>query len=729
MPPRRALLAAAVVALGAPAAATELVFVHADGSPVARAEVSIVGRPGTVRTDDAGRASWTPDLTPPFEVLVALPGGRFGRPLLVEALPDAGPVHLEIAAAVEEAITVTAGLAPHIDAAPAAGTTLLTGREVEVRMPAHLTQALESVAGVSAVSEGQAAVPAVRGLAKGRTLLVVDGARVSAERRVGPSATFLDPAVLEAVEVARGPGFVAYGSDAFGGVINARTRRAVPGSGYGGRFSGTLGAGVPEQRAALELTRGTDSGGILLQGHYRSFDDYDSPEGEVFNSGARDFGGRARLDHGIGRGLLSVSWQSDFGRDIGRPRDNSGTVRFFYPSEDSHRLVASYEALSVGGFSRLGGSAFLGRYALVTDQDRFATAERPRSGERADVSASDYHVRTFAERPVGGARLHLGAEVNGRFDLEALDVGLFYDAAGEPSGTTVNVSVQDARRTDAGVFATLQGRVGRQLSLAGGLRGDRVTTRNRGGYFGDRDSSNGAVSGYASVTAGPFGGFSVTAQAARGFRDPVLSDRYFRGPTGRGFITGLPGLQSETSMQFDLALRYTGSGWRAAAYGYHYRIDDLIERYQTETDFFFFRNRGEARLRGMELEVQAMLPARLSLELAGHLEEGDALDDAAFLDDVPPPTATLRLTREFGRGFVQARGAVYAEDDRPGPTEQARDAYQLVDLAGGWRFAQDRLELRLLVRNLFDEAHLVSPDARATLAPGRSASLTATVAF
>jgi outer membrane receptor protein involved in Fe transport len=131
----------------------------------------------------------------------------------------------------------------------------------------------------------------------------------------------------------------------------------------------------------------------------------------------------------------------------------------------------------------------------------------------------------------------------------------------------------------------------------------------------------------------------------------------------------------------------------------------------------------------MELEVQAMLPARLSLELAGHLEEGDALDDAAFLDDVPPPTATLRLTREFGRGFVQARGAVYAEDDRPGPTEQARDAYQLVDLAGGWRFAQDRLELRLLVRNLFDEAHLVSPDARATLAPGRSASLTATVAF
>ena len=46
-------------------------------------------------------------------------------------------------------------------------------------------------------------------------------------------------------------------------------------------------------------------------------------------------------------------------------------------------------------------------------------------------------------------------------------------------------------------------------------------------------------------------------QVARGFRDPVLSDRYFRGPSGRGFITGNPDLDPETSVQFDVGVRYT----------------------------------------------------------------------------------------------------------------------------------------------------------------------------
>ena len=41
---------------------------------------------------------------------------------------------------------------------------------------------------------------------------------------------FLDPSVVEGIDVARGPGSVAYGSDALGGVVSVRTRRAEPGS-------------------------------------------------------------------------------------------------------------------------------------------------------------------------------------------------------------------------------------------------------------------------------------------------------------------------------------------------------------------------------------------------------------------------------------------------------------------------------------------------------------------
>jgi len=703
------------------------VVLKAGGEAVADAEVSILGRAGSVRTDAEGRFRWTPTPRAPFEVLVVLPGGRYVKPILVEELP-AGPLTLEVGWQLSESVTVTAGSAPTVEGAPASGITLVSGRDIEDRAPANLTQALESVAGVSAVSEGQAAVPALRGLARGRTLILIDGARVTSERRVGPGATFLDPISFEAVEVVRGPGAVAYGSDAFGGVIEVRTRRAEPGSPLGGRFVGSLGAGAAQQRAALQVHKGFDRGGILIQGHYRNFDDWKSPEGEVFNSGARDQGVLLRFDHILARGVFSLGWQSDFGRDIERPRNNSRTVRFFYPTEDSHRLNLSWQRGAVSGLSKLGFFGFFGRHAVVTDQDRFASGTQPRSVERADVAASDFHVRAYAQKPVGVARLELGADVNGRVGLEALDIGLTYDAAGHLARRTENVSVEDARRLDAGLYASAEAPVGRVLSLAGGLRTDRVTTRNVGGYFGDRSTVNGAVSGFVAATAGPFSGFSATAQVARGFRDPVLSDRYFRGPSGRGFINGNPDLGPEASVQLDLALRYSAGAVRTALYGYSYRLRDLIERYQTQTDFFFFRNRGRARIEGMEAEVQAALPARLTVEVTGQLVRGEALDDGTPLDDVPPTTLTLRLRRDFNRGNVWVRGMAYGRLDRFGPTEQERPGYALVDMGGSLRLGP-RVEVSLLGRNLLDKAYLVSPDSRAVLAAGRIGVATLSLRF
>jgi outer membrane receptor protein involved in Fe transport len=713
---------------GTPALAFEGRIVEKEtGEPVADAEVAILGRVGSARTDAEGRFTWTPDPRPPFEVLVVLAGGAYVKPILVRSIGDA-PLLLEIVPALEESVMVVAGSAPSIEAAPANGVTSVPADDLRGRQPVNVAQALENVAGTATISEGQAAVPAVRGLASGRTLIMIDGARVTSERRVGPSATYLDPAALEGVEVSRGPGSVAYGSDAFGGVIQLRTRRAQPGAPFGGRLSGALGAGAPQQRAALELTRGFPRGGILVQGHYRNFEDWDSPEGAVFNSGARDHGVLARFDHDLGGGVFSAGWQSDFGREIERPRNNSSTVRFFYPTEDSHRLTLGWERAAVAGLSRLGGTLFVGSYAVVTDQDRFATPQQPRSVERSDVSANDFHVRAFAEKAIGKAKLDAGVDVNGRFDLEAHDIGLFYDASGALERTTDNLSIEDARRVDSGLYLQAQLPAADVLLLDAGARVDWVGTRNAGGYFGDRSEDNAALSGFAAATLGSFGGLSATAQVARGFRDPTLSDRYFRGPTGRGFITGNPDLEPETSLQLDGALRYVASRWRAAVYAYHYSIENLIERYPTgEADSFAFRNRGEARIRGFEVEVQASLPWRLGLELSAHRVDGRALDDSAALDNIPVPTATTRLRREFDRGYVWVRTGLYGQLDEPGPTERERPGYGLLDAGAGAHLG--RVELDLVGRNLLDKAYLVSPDARATLAAGITFIASASVSF
>jgi outer membrane receptor protein involved in Fe transport len=514
-------------------------------------------------------------------------------------------------------------------------------------------------------------------------------------------------------------------------VISVRTRRAEPGSPLRVTGSGTLGAGVPERRGTIEVSRGFARGGILAQAHARGAGDWNSPvdDRRIFNSGWRDHGFNGRFDHQLGPGLFAAGWQSDFGRDIERPRNNSRTVRFYHPYENSHRLTSSYELADVGGLQRVTLTGFVGTFEQRTDQDRSATAASGRSIERADVSAKDFHLKAGGTAAIRRARVEFGIDLNGRFGLEAIDTFVQYAGDGTLSTRTDNLSVDTARRTDSGAYLQAEVAAMPMLRVAGGVRADRVWTKNAGGFFGDHDTANGAFSGFGSVTAGPFSGFSLTGQVSRGFRDPTLSDRYFRGPSGRGFITGNPELRPETSFQIDLAARYTFARTQLAVYAYHYRIDDLLERYSTAPDFFFFRNRGRARLRGFEVEARTELGAGFALEGGANIGRGQALDDDADLDDVSPDTVFVVARKDFGaRAFGQLRASVLADDDRPGPSEVDAPGARLVDLAAGWRFTTE-LELRGIIRNLLDEDYYASPDPRWVYAAGRSGSLTLTFKF
>jgi hemoglobin/transferrin/lactoferrin receptor protein len=711
-------------ALAQPKGFSGRVIHSGSGEPIAGAIVTLAGLPGTVKTDADGTFTWNAPPSPPFQIIVVLPGGHVARPVDVTSL-DGAVLLVRVDALADESVTVL-GAAPSIVAAPAAGKTLLSTAQVKRRAPENLMQALETVPGVTQVSEGHATVPAIRGLARGRTLVLIDGARVTSERRVGPSATYADPATFEGIDVARGPGSVAYGSDALGGVVSVRTRRAQPGSPLTLRGSGTYGAGIPDRRVSLELSKGLSRGGLFVQAHARSAGDWDSPAdaSKVFNSGWQDRGFNARADHQLGTGLFSAGWQSDFGRDIERPRNNSRTVRFSYPYEDSHRLTSSYEVATVGPLQQVAVTGFIGTFKQRTDQDRVATSSRPRSVERADVSAEDFHVKASAARRLGIAGLEFGLDVNGRFGLEAIDAFLQYDESGGLVSQTRNLSVETARRTDTGAYLQADAALGRRVRLAAGARADYVTTVNRGGYFGDRDTHHGATSGFASLTVAPADRVSLTGQIARGFRDPTLSDRYFRGPSGRGFITANPLLNPETSLQLDLAARYGTGRTQLAAYVYHYRIDDLVERYSIEPDFFLFRNRGRARLRGLELEARSGLGGGVGLEARVNVGRGVALDDGARLDDISADSVFFILQKDFGsRGYSQARVSFLARDNRPGPSEVAAPGAQVIDISGGWRFSR-RLELRAILRNLLDEAYYASPDPRWVYAPGRSGSVT-----
>jgi outer membrane receptor protein involved in Fe transport len=261
------------------------------------------------------------------------------------------------------------------------------------------------------------------------------------------------------------------------------------------------------------------------------------------------------------------------------------------------------------------------------------------------------------------------------------------------------------------------------------VRLDYVRNVNNGGFFGDRTVSNGAAAGFGALTAGPFEHVTLTAQLSRGFRDPTLSDRFFRGPSGRGFITGNPDLEPETSVQVDLGARYVTDRLQVAAYYYRYRITNLVERFETDPDLFFFRNRGRARIIGVELEAQAAMGRGFSIEFGAQHSRGRAVDDGTALDDISPNSASVVLRKTFGaRVSTFARVAWYDADDRPGPGEIPAPGHTNVDAGATWELNR-RVEVRGAVRNLLNEQYFASPDPRFVPAPGVNGFVTLRVRF
>jgi iron complex outermembrane receptor protein len=687
----------------------ELRLVDAAGLPWSGVEVAIVGRGGSVTADASGRVGLLGAPEPPFELAVFNPRGAFlGTVTIVD---DAALAHGTVILTPDlmETLTVVPSIAPDTAAPPAAAATVWSAAERIETAPPRLIDIVEEIPGATRVGSGAAAVPAIRGLARGRTLLLIDGGRVVSERRAGPSATFLDPFSLERVEIVRGLGSVQYGSDALGGVIHARTVSPVPGE-SAGRYEASLGTGgIDERSLAVEWNQPLGKGALLLQAHARDASDYESPLGPVADSEAEDRGFLLRGIVPLGDRAMRIGVQRDVALDVGKPSTNSDEVSTVYPQETSTRASLSIDLPAGVGFSVWNTSAVFSRYRLITDKTDLEAM--PQTKERADVDAKDLQLRLDGTRELPRGVLHAGVDLSMRFDLSAEN---FIDEI-------LEAAVEDAQRSLAGIYTEAEADFrNRSYGWAAGLRFDRVRTRNRGGGAGDFETADHATTGYLALRRRWESRWEASLRYGQGFRDPGLSDRYFSGVTGRGLIVGEPTLEAERSRQWDAAVAGPlGGKSRLAIYAYRYRIEDLIERFRDplQVDVFLFRNRGSATLRGLEMEWDATLPKSLSLRVAANAARG-VLDDGTSADDIPGESLALTLRQHLKRGWWRIHVAGFARDEDPGAGELTTPGYVRLDAGIGRRIG-GRGELRLLMRNLLDRNYPESADDRSPSAPGR----------
>jgi hemoglobin/transferrin/lactoferrin receptor protein len=120
--------------------------------------------------------------------------------------------------------------------------------------------------------------PFLRGLTGNQTLLLVDGIRLNnATFRYGPNQYFntIDPFLLQKVEILRGSGSVAYGSDAQGGVIQVLSKNPLFSSKnrLNGHVLGKIMTGGMEETVHSDLSFSSKNVGVLGGISYRNFGD------------------------------------------------------------------------------------------------------------------------------------------------------------------------------------------------------------------------------------------------------------------------------------------------------------------------------------------------------------------------------------------------------------------------------------------------------------------------
>lgn len=500
------------------------------------------------------------------------------------------------------------------------GGAAVSRRELDERVVRSAPDALRDTPGVSVqqTSHGQAS-PFVRGVTGQQVLLLFDGMRLNnGLYRQGPNQYFftVDAGSIDRIEVERGSASVLYGSDAIGGVINARPVEprfapgvrglAVHGTLFGTYASADTSVGTRAEVEAQLAQRVAVIGGV----GYR-----------VANELRGGFGGLRDLRDGtlartpalredkatqIGTGFRELTFD---GRLVWRiqPRLEAFAAVYGFRQYDAPRTdqcpptYASARACLVyeEQFRTLAYGGIRGQIGDIV-KELYITAGYQRSHERRrfnnpdgtaatgwidDLDTVGFSARAatprFALTP--GHTVGLTLRYGGDFSADSVSSAQWYDY--NLSRLIVPLSrgqyVSGSRYGYGGFFGELTVDARDWMVLRAGARAAFASIDSPS----DQESQTLAVKqswtaavARAGLEIKPLNGWSLFLNFDQGFRPPNLDDLTSRQITGPGFQLENPQLQPERSTTAELGTRVRSTVLDLDFWSYAMRIDNSMIR-------------------------------------------------------------------------------------------------------------------------------------------------------
>ena len=697
-------------------------------------------------------ASWllTALLLAPVSAAGQAPENKQSAGEAEEAASEESPPPLPVLA---ETVVVTASRAESPLLTAPAAIAVRTADELAAEAARTFGDLFEGVPGISIQGNARriTEAPNIRGFADQQVVVRQDGGRQNFNAAHG-GRFFVDPDLLQRVEVLRGANSAVFGSGALGGVVSLTTRGArdllEAGEDFGGRYR------VGYQSNGRDLTQS-----------FSGFAANDAFDGLVnFSLGGtgqpiRDGDGETipNTEDELRNGLVKlgwnpgaatrweVSWQG-FDNRAAEPT-NANALTGTLVDRDTR-----FEALRARFTTRSTGSDWMD-LSVLGYRNAVEVGEDMRIRTRRDDTAFE----TVGFEAHNASRFRWSDDV--RFTLN-LGAEAYRDTQSGTRDGTPRLQFPDAEASYLGAFLYGEAEIRDRLQVALGLRRDNWSVR--ADRFPARDE--GRTSPRASAGWRLSDSAFVWVGASQGFRVPSLTELYadglhFQFPVGSGvqvlnYFRPAPGLRAEKGVSREAGLRGGRGALAFETTCFDQTVGDYVDQVVLVADPAFepevdpvtgftvlqgsTRNISlDARLRGCEAAALYDRP-RFRMRASGsvldteNLETGDTLGRAPAnalhlmastrlpsLDFEVGGRATLAGSRT--RGLAASRAAE-ADEDAPG--------YRVLDVFARFTPTSGPLagvDWTLALNNLTDEYYAVFPAV--VPQPGRSLRISAAYRF
>jgi outer membrane receptor for ferrienterochelin and colicins len=558
----------------------------------------------------------------------------------------------------------------------ATGTVAVIDQEdIEAMGAEDVADVLMHAAGINVqVGTGRAQEVSIRGLGGDHTLILLDGRRLTGGYNSTVDISTIPIALIDHIEIVRGPGSAIYGSEATGGVVNIITLK--PAQKTTGGIDVQAGVGEAAERS-LQGMVGSSYGPLRVNvaaAHYEQ-DGYDNDLNDYGNQELDD----TELDTVLSRAAVDLApgQQLSFG---GEWSEYSREGLRYYQNELRNRVG---EGGQFGGFVQYdlaGESPFSGMIRAYGNRSEGSYEFDP----EADSNENERELAQVEARGTYRFGTTLALTTGGELRYESL------------AGDEVS-DYDDQHKSDriSALYSQFDWSPLVWLNLVGSLRYDDYATS--GSHLSPRLVATAFI---------PYG--KLWSSYGQGFHSASLDQLYgeVTKSNGKKIYEGNADLAAETCDSFELGIALRNQWLHGSLVYFHNNIDELIEAELVSTtsgvSTYEYHNVDEAKTYGVELETGVAVNSYIDLAANVTWLQTEDEETGEDLAEEPEWKGQIALSWTLPRYTINGQLCYrFFGTSEDGDGEEI-EGYELVSLSLSKRLT-DNLRINVGSENLFDE--------------------------